>query len=146
MTIAWVYDDGGRAAAGFRGSAGDCSVRAIAIATGLPYRKVYDDLFAGERETAGRARGRGRKVRSPREGVRTSVLREYLADLGWAWTPTMGIGTGTTVHLRAAELPAGRLVARCSRHLVAVLDGVIHDTHDPSRDGTRAVYGYWTQP
>lgn len=23
-------------------------------------------------------------------------------------------------------------------------DGVIRDTHDPSRDGTRCVYGYWT--
>jgi hypothetical protein len=23
------------------------------------------------------------------------------------------------------------------------IDGVIHDTHDPSRNGTRFVYGYW---
>jgi hypothetical protein len=30
-----------------------------------------------------------------------------------------------------------------SRHLVAVIDGVIHDTHDCSRDGTRCVYGYF---
>ena len=22
-------------------------------------------------------------------------------------------------------------------------DGVVHDTYDPSRDGTRCVYGYW---
>jgi hypothetical protein len=43
-------------------------------------------------------------------------------------------------------LPNGRLIARCSRHLVAVIDGVIHDTHDSSRDGTRCVYGYWTAP
>jgi hypothetical protein len=27
-----------------------------------------------------------------------------------------------------------------------VIDGVIHDTHDPGRDGTRAVYGYWRAP
>jgi len=32
------------------------------------------------------------------------------------------------------------------RHLTAVIDGVIHDTHDPSRDGTRSVYGYYSQP
>ena len=31
-----------------------------------------------------------------------------------------------------------------SRHMCAVIDGVIHDTYDPSRDGTRAVYGYYT--
>jgi hypothetical protein len=24
-----------------------------------------------------------------------------------------------------------------------VIDGVIHDTFDPSRGGTRCVYGYW---
>ena len=37
----WVYDDGGRNAAGFRGKAGDCVARSIAIATRLPYRHVY---------------------------------------------------------------------------------------------------------
>jgi len=34
-------------------------------------------------------------------------------------------------------------VVACSKHYTAVIDGVIHDTHDPSRDGTRAVYGYY---
>jgi hypothetical protein len=38
-----VYDDGGRAAAGFKISRdkGACACRAIAIATGKPYREVY---------------------------------------------------------------------------------------------------------
>lgn len=31
----FVRDDGGRAAAGYSGTAGDCVVRAIAIATGI---------------------------------------------------------------------------------------------------------------
>ena len=30
-------DDGGRSAAGFKGKAGDCVVRSIAIATGINY-------------------------------------------------------------------------------------------------------------
>ena len=37
----------------------------------------------------------------------------------------------------------GRLVVSLSRHWTAVIDGVIFDTHDPSRRGTRCVYGYW---
>lgn len=41
------------------------------------------------------------------------------------------------------ELPPGRLVVSVSKHLTAVVDGVIHDRYDPSRDGTRCVYGYW---
>ena len=34
----WIHDDGGRRAAGFKGEAGDCATRAIAIATGHEYR------------------------------------------------------------------------------------------------------------
>jgi hypothetical protein len=33
-----------------------------------------------------------------------------------------------------------------SRHAVAVIDGVIHDTYDCSRGGKRCVYGYWRLP
>ncbi|HZN48407.1 MAG TPA: hypothetical protein VFB71_12340 [Ramlibacter sp.] len=136
----WVHDDGGRAAAGYRGTARDCVVRAIAIATDTPYQQVYDDLNA----LAQRERPRkGRRRSDARTGVHKRTIHRWLDAHGWTWTPTMGIGTGCTVHLRAAELPAGRLVVSCSRHMVAVIDGVIHDTHDPSRDGTRCVYGYY---
>jgi hypothetical protein len=57
----------------------------------------------------------------------------------------MQIGSGCRVHLRADELTPGRLVVQLSRHLTAVIDGVVHDTHDPSRNGTRCVYGYWSR-
>lgn len=66
-----------------------------------------------------------------------------MAELGFDWTPTMTIGSGCKVHLKADELPKGRLICMLSRHAVAVIDGVINDTYDPSRDGTRCVYGYW---
>ena len=38
-------NDGGRSAAGYKGKAGDCVVRSIAIVSGLPYQKIYDDLY-----------------------------------------------------------------------------------------------------
>lgn len=139
----FIYDDGGREAAGFKGRAGDCVCRSIAIATRLTYREVYTILNAlgsGEREPK-----RGSKS-SARSGVRKATIRRYMESLGWKWTPTMGIGTGCTVHLRDEELPAGRLVVSTSRHLTAVIDGVIHDTYDPSREGKRCVYGYWSHP
>lgn len=140
--IDFVLDDGGRAAAGFRGETGDCVCRAIAIAAELPYAEVYAALTA----TAARERPRrGKKRSSARTGVHKATIRRYLESLGWRWTPTMQIGSGCKVHLRAAELPAGRIVVSVSRHLVAVIDGVVHDTHDPSRDGTRCVYGYFTK-
>ena len=43
-------NDGGRAAAGYKGKAGDCVVRSIAIVTGLSYQKVYDDLYKANEE------------------------------------------------------------------------------------------------
>jgi hypothetical protein len=144
VSATFTHDDGGRAAAGFKGSTGDCVCRAIAIATRLPYRVVYDDLNAlakGER-TGKRKRGKS----SARTGIYKETTRRYLASLGWEWVPTMRVGAGCTVHLCAEELPAGRLIVSVSRHLVAVIDGVIHDTHAPARAGSPCVYGYFRQP
>jgi hypothetical protein len=59
------------------------------------------------------------------------------------WVPTMAIGSGCQHHLRADQLPGGRLVVCLSGRLTAVVDGVVHDTQDPSRWGTRCVYGYF---
>lgn len=139
--LPFVYDDGGREAAGFRGQTDDCVTRAIAIATRLPYREVYDDLNA----VATRERPRnGKKRSSARTGVGRATYDRYLLGLGWVWVPTMAIGTGCTVHLCADELPEdGRLIVRVSKHMTTVVDGWLHDTYDCSRDGTRCVYGYW---
>lgn len=141
-------DDGGREAAGFKGSTGDCVSRAIAIATELPYERVYNDLFEANKARAnGRrdfvARRLQERGTSPRQGVYRKVYDDYLKSLGWKFVPTMSFGSGCQVHLRADELPRGRIIARLSRHLSAVIDGVVHDTHNPSRGGTRCVYGYY---
>jgi hypothetical protein len=141
-----VRNDGGRAAAGFQGPAGDCVVRAISIAARRDYATVYaemSDLMAGLRKTKKRTAAAGK--RSARSGVYTNckAFDDYITKLGFRWVPCMKIGSGCKVHLTAEELPAGRLIARVSRHVVAVIDGVIHDNHDPSRGGSRCVYGYW---
>lgn len=138
----WHYNDGGRKAARFRGAARDCACRSIAIATEQPYRNVYAYLNLWSQQLHNPRKGE--YSGSARTGVSTEVIRRYLDSLGWKWTPTMGIGTGCHVHLRTGELPIGRLIVRCSRHVTAVIDGVIHDTSDPSRKGMRCVYGYWT--
>jgi len=169
-----IYNDGGRLAAGFKGVAGDCVTRSISIVTGLPYAEVY--AHVAKQTGAQRSGKRGKRAASARYGVNTDRkwFKNYMASLGFRWTPTMGIGTGCKVHLRADELPLGRLVVAVSRHYTAVIDGVIHDVFNPSeRDTTfypkntppellpkgayllsngngwaylpqRCVYGYWT--
>jgi hypothetical protein len=135
----FVYNDGGRAGAGSKGRAGDCVVRAVAIATQKPYREVYDGINAlALAERTHRAR---RSI--ARSGVSRTNYERYLRDLGWEWIATMRVGSGCRVHVRAEELPRGRLVVRLSRHLTAVIDGVIHDIYNPDRRGSRCVYGYF---
>jgi len=150
----YVYNDGGREAAGYKGKAGDCVARAVAIASGRPYLEVYSALSAlagSERKSRGA---------SARNGIHVSRkwFKDYMRSIGFTWTPTMGIGTGCKVHLLENELPSGRLVVAVSKHYVAVIDGVIHDTSNPQRGATyhyrngvtyhvspeRCVYGYWT--
>jgi hypothetical protein len=141
ITMPFAFNDGGRSAAGYKGLTDDCACRAIAIATRLPYQEVYDAL--NEAAKTERITKRQRKKSNARTGVRKKACRKYLGSLGWRWVPTMFIGQGCSVHLRADELPTGRLVVQVSKHLVAVVDRVIHDTHDCSRSGTRCVYGYY---
>jgi hypothetical protein len=145
-SLPFVRSDGGRAKAG-RGKSGDCVTRAIAVATGRPYAEVYAELAeinASMRLTKLRKRG---KVGSRTAGhgiyTQSKLFKAYMLVEGFEWTPTMGIGTGCRVHMRQGELPMGRLVVMLSRHAAAVIDGVVYDTADPSRGGTRCVYGYY---
>lgn len=153
----FVFDDGGRVDAGFKGHAGDCVCRAVTIASGRPYGEVYARLAAGMGSQR-RSKHAPKKTASARSGVsvQRKWFKEYMAELGFVWVPTMKIGTGCRVHLVAGELPEGRLVVAVSRHYTAVVDGVIRDTHDPQRTtywydregntssvSERCVYGYW---
>jgi len=141
-------NDGGRADAGFKGGAGDCVVRSIAIAAKLPYVQVYEDLrdanarYAQERDNK-LSRHLNQRGSSPRNGNHRNVFHGYILSHGFKWVPTMKVGAGCQVHLRPKELPAGTLIVKVSKHLTAVIDGVIQDTHDPSRGGNRCVYGYY---
>jgi len=149
MMNGYVYDDGGREAAGFKGKAGDCVVRAIAIATEKPYKEVYDELSVLVKAMKITKETPKKRV-SARNGVYRKVFQKYLNEFGWKWKPTMFVGQGCTVHLSADELPKGRLIVRLSSHLTAMIDGVIHDTYDPRRKKdnveSRCVYGYFYKP
>lgn len=142
-------NDGGRQKSGFKGGAGDCVVRSIAIAANLPYMQVYEDLrlanesYAQSSRNDRLAKRLSAKGSSPRNGNHRNVLHDYILKHGFKWVPTMKIGAGCQVHLRPDELPAGTLIVKVSKHLTAVIDGVIQDTHDPSRGGSRCVYGYY---
>ena len=141
LKIEYKYNDGGRSAAGYKGTTGDCVCRAIAIATGKTYQEVYAGLIS-LKETGFK---QSKRVRGshPRTGVYRKVYDAYLKFYGWEWKPTMAIGQGCKVHLKSEELPRGNIIVRLSRHVSAVKDGILQDTYDCSRNGTRCVYGYY---
>ncbi len=76
----WVYDDGGRAAAGYKGKAGDCVCRAIAIATERPYQEVYDLIneFAKSERKGKRKSG----ISSARTGVYKQTIKKVMEHYG----------------------------------------------------------------
>jgi hypothetical protein len=169
----FIYNDGGRAAAGYKGHTGDCVARAIAIASGLPYQQVYDRLAEGnatqrkgkyenrrEKRTGRvKAGASGKKTAAHGINVRRKWFKDYMHELGFEWVATMGIGTGCNCHLKEGELPMGRLVVQIKSHYAAVIDGVLHDTYNRAvekewaimrKDGFLitgrshpCVYGYW---
>lgn len=135
----FVYDDGGRQAAGYKGTTGDCVVRAVAIASNRPYQEIYDALSNG---MGNQRKSKGKTARNG-VSVKRKWFKDYMDSLGFKWIPKMFIGQGCKTHLKNEELPMGRLVVAVSKHFTAVIDGEIHDTYNPDRRGTRCVYGYY---
>lgn len=136
--------DGGRAAAGFKGSAGDCGVRAAAIVTGRDYQEVYEEIFERQRTFKAKSRRKAVKERtaSPREGVWKEVMHEFMQAADAEWIPLSTIG-GEVVRVEdvAARWPKGRLVMRLGKHFSAMVDPVNMDSW--AQHPQKRVYGVW---
>ena len=79
----FVFDDCGRAAAGYKGMSGDCVTRSIYIATGKTYQQVYDALYQlAQTERTGK---RKRRWPGSRAGAFRRTYQHYLESLGWRW-------------------------------------------------------------
>ena len=139
----FVYSTGGREKYFKATKVNDCVCRAIVNATGMNYKEVYDTINMYCRNEY--ITKRKKLKSSSRNGVLKATTHKILTDLGWKWTPTMFIGKGCKVHLKESELPRGILIVSLSKHLTCVKDGVLYDTYDCSRGGTRCVYGYYTR-
>lgn len=146
-TCRYRYNDGG-AAAYFKDTClpddarGDCVLRAIALATGQEYGLTLQAL---QSYCVREPKRKGRSRSHPLGGVYRDTYEKYLTFLGWEFIPTMRVGSGTRVHLRQDELPPGTVIARLSKHVTCVRNGVILDIYNPARRGTRCVYGLFIE-
>ena len=130
MSEQYEYNDGGRAAAGFKGKYADCGVRAMAIACQISYDEA--DVRCKSACLFGK-----RGSRSLSKGIFKEDMTDALKKLGWVWRPAPKF-VGRKA--RCSDMPKGRVIARMSHHFVAVIDGVPHDTWDCTN---KMVYGYW---
>ena len=127
----YIYNDGGRSAAGYKGVAGDCGARAMAIALGLDYKAVYKELA--------RANSDNGRAKSARNGIYKDVYSDVLARHGWVWHKAPQFDGRKA---RCSDMPAGVVIAKQAHHFVAVIDGVANDIWDCTH---RMVYGYWAK-
>jgi hypothetical protein len=129
--MSYVYNDGGRKQAGYKGLAGDCGARAIAIALDMDYQAAYD-LLAQANKNCG-------KSKSARNGIDKDIYSDVLKSLGWLWVSAPKFDGRRA---KAVDLPAGTYIARQAGHFVAVKDGIPQDTWNSSE---KMVYGYWAK-
>jgi len=138
-----IYNDGGREDAGFKGRTGDCVTRAVAIASGLPYKEVYTALAQGTGSQRGSKKAKSARngIKVPRNGIKVQRkwFKDYMASLGFVWNATMQIGSGCKVHLKADELPSGNIIVSLSKHYAAVMM-VFYMTHSIAAETEHAVY------
>jgi len=125
----FFYNDGGRSDAGYKGSCGDCVVRAISIALNLDYKETYLELARRQKELTGK--------RSARNGVHKEVYDKFLKERGWVWHSAPKFDGRKAYH---HDMPQGVVIVRMARHLAAVIDGTVHDSWNSTH---KMVYGYW---
>ncbi len=157
--LSFNLNDGGRSAAGFKGDAGDCVTRAIAIATGESYADVRDDLMSSTSDFRSTSRSRAAKKaksNSVRNGTLNKVYRAYLESIDWKRVALQKFGDSKRYYMTADDLPMGIVIVEMRKHLVTVIDHVVQDSWDSRTtakwiDGVptdiqtpRTITAYWT--
>lgn len=127
--MAFIFNDGGRKAAGYKGVAGDCGARALAIALDIDYQMAYK-IIANTNSDFGYSK-------SARNGIHKTVYDWLLKDFGFKWHSAPKFD-GRKAYCK--DMPKGIVIARQAKHFVAVINGIPHDTWDSSN---KMIYGYW---
>ena len=127
----FAFNDGGRAASGRKGTTNDCGVRAMAIALGLDYDACYKELAQANKDS-----GRAKSMRS---GIMKDVYSAVLKKYGWVWHSAPKFEGRKA---RCSDMPDGMVIARQSRHFVAVSWRTSNDIFNSTN---KMVYGYWAK-
>lgn len=122
-------DDGGRAAAGFRGRAKDCAIRAVSIALDLPYRQIHRELTELQR-CATTEPPDPDTWKCAQDGInfRYPEFAEYLSNYGVALIRMQkGVWLSTVLGRLNLLVEEPFILAQVRNHIVAITRGVIRD-------------------
>jgi len=127
-SLDFYYNDGGRSKY-YKGGAGDCVVRAIAIATQRDYKKIYNTL----RDYIGH---------TPRNGVSSYVVKNFIVDvLGFEYVAITRCSPFPILLHRNIVPDKGIYILDMDKHLMTVANYTVFDTGTvlPNYE----VYGYY---
>lgn len=140
MSYIFKKTDGGKASDSDsvrRKHGNDCMVRALAIATDIPYPRVYDELVEMDVFKPGRA----------------GFMDRFVGQLHWeekdfhgfkfVWHPfpaKKGLPR-MNADTFAAQFPKGTFILRMGHHVCTMIDTVLHDSF--VHTDMRCVYGAW---
>ena len=136
-TGALVYftpTDGGRSTSTRPKSKEDCTVRALALATGVSFDKAYDVLAIA---------GRKPHQRFAFKLWANSLAPRYTLRVELRWHPFQAVKGESRMNPAkfCTQFLNGRWIVRTAKHVFAVIDGVVLDETSPRPD--RCIYGAW---
>jgi hypothetical protein len=169
--LPYNHTDGGRHAAMYveneiepRVNKGDCVTRAIAIATGTPYAEVYEDIkYLCDTEEPIRYEKKSDVNNGVNNRIWAPYVEEYFNVASSYKSPAMfdvtdvgeqPINDCGHFHLDADEFSEGTFIVEIWGHLLAIIDGVLHDSWDSNGnykhsskrtqcEGRHIVFGWW---
>lgn len=128
--IGFVDTDGGRHQSKRPKQKNDCTIRAIAITTGVDYDVIYDRL---------KKLGRNCNGKTPSK-VSKDYMTKYVAHRYHSF-PAVKDEPRMNVMTFCRQYNKGRFIVRIAKHHFALVDGVIHDDGPIVDDGFKCVYG-----
>lgn len=124
--IEFKYNDGGRFASGFHHHTSDCVTRSLSIALDIEYLKAHEyinNLIQMFGDTTSHVA----------KGMTMRTTKKLMKHFNLIWIQSNNL----------LEIPKEtKCILNVSRHVCAMVDGVINDTHD-FREKSNRIYGYW---
>ena len=133
----FIYNDGGRSKYFKASNVSDCVCRALCNTTGVDYKVMYDLINKISKLE------KRNKTSNARNGVFKDSYKKILKALQAQEIKVQEFGSSNKCHLCDEDLidyKNGKYILSLSHHFSSLIDGVLVDTYDCSRDGDRQVY------